>query len=81
MELLRLERMLLVPDSLYAACFPKGIRFFLQCARFSERPILLLMHLEIFAVHVLLGVMVDLAAHCFPSVTIVDVGAGTWVLE
>ena len=46
--------------SLYAACFPEGTRFLLQCARLSERPTLLLMHLQIFAEHVLLGVMVGL---------------------
>ena len=36
--LLKLERLLLVPDSLYAACFPEWTRFLWQCARLSERP-------------------------------------------
>ena len=40
---LRLERLLLVPDSLYADCFPEETRFLLQLARISERPTLLLM--------------------------------------
>ena len=43
--LLRLERLLLVPDSLYAACIPEETRFLLQCAHLSERPKLLLMSL------------------------------------
>ena len=43
--LLKPDRLLLVLDSLYAACFPEGTRFLLQCARLSERPTLLLMHL------------------------------------
>ena len=41
--LLWLERLLLVPDSLCAACFPEETRFLLQCGRLSERPTLLLM--------------------------------------
>ena len=43
--LLKPERLLLVLDNLYAACFPEGTRFLLQCARLSERPTLLLMRL------------------------------------
>ena len=39
--LLKPERLLLVLNSLYAACFPEGTRFLLQCARLSERPTLL----------------------------------------
>ena len=42
---LRLERLLLFPDSLYAACFLEETRFLLQWARLSERPTLLLIHL------------------------------------
>ena len=43
--LLTPQRLLLVLDSLYAACFPEGTRFLLQCARLRERPTLLLMRL------------------------------------
>ena len=39
--LLKPERLLLVLNSLYAACFPEGTRFLLQCARLSKRPTLL----------------------------------------
>ena len=39
--LLKPERLLLVLDSLYAACFQEGTRFLFQCARLSERPTLL----------------------------------------
>ena len=38
--LLKPERLLLLLDSLYAACFQEGTRFLLQCARLSERPTL-----------------------------------------
>ena len=41
--LLEPERLLLVPDSLYAACFPVVTMTLLQCVRLSERPALLLM--------------------------------------
>ena len=43
--LLKPERLLLVLNSLYAACFPEGTRFLLLCARLSERPTLLSMRL------------------------------------
>ena len=43
--LLKPERLLLVLDSLYAACFLEGTRFLLQCAHLSECPTLLLMRL------------------------------------
>ena len=41
----------------------------------NEHPTLLLMHLLIFAEHVLLGVMVDLEEHGLPPATTADVGA------
>ena len=79
--LLRLERLPSVPDSLYAACFLVVTRNLWQCARLSERPTLLLMRLERSAEHVLVGVMVDLGAHCSPPTTNVGGAAEIWVLE
>ena len=43
--LLRLERLPLVPGSLYAACFLAVTKFLWQCVHLSERPTLLLMRL------------------------------------
>ena len=43
--LLRQEKLLLVPDSLYAACFLALTRTLLQCACLTKRPILILTHL------------------------------------
>ena len=43
--LLKSERLLQDPDSLYVACFLEVTRTLLQSVRLSERPTLLLMHL------------------------------------
>ena len=47
----KLERLLLVPDSLYAACFLGVTKTLLQCVHLSEHPTVLLMRLYISAEH------------------------------